>query len=42
MPNYQQAKIYKIVNNVDDEIYVGSTVNRLSKRFSDHKAKAKK
>jgi len=38
MPNYQEGKIYKIVNDVDDEIYVGSTCNTLAKRFGDHKS----
>ena len=30
-PNYQYGKIYTIVNNVDDMIYIGSTCSRLSK-----------
>jgi len=25
MPDYQNGKVYKIVNDVDDEEYVGST-----------------
>eukprot|EP01043_Picozoa_sp_COSAG02_P066139 COSAG02_NODE_10200_length_1996_cov_3.594623_1_plen_169_part_10 len=36
-PNYQYGKIYKIVNNVDDMIYIGSTCSRLSKRLHGHK-----
>ena len=35
---YQHAKVYKLVNNVDDKIYVGSTCNELSKRKYSHKA----
>lgn len=34
-------KIYKIVNDCDDEIYVGSTRNKLSKRMSCHRTCAK-
>ena len=34
---YQNGRIYKIVNNVDDEIYVGSTCLPLSKRLYYHK-----
>ena len=32
-----KAKIYKIVNNVDDKIYIGSTIQPLHKRMADHK-----
>ena len=38
---YKGGKIYKIVNDVDDEIYVGSTCLSLAKRFYNHKQKAK-
>src|ERR1700719_1319123 len=41
MPDYQNGKVYKIVNDTDDEIYVGSTCNTLAKRFGDHKYDAK-
>ena len=35
---YQQGKIYKIWNDVDDKLYVGSTCQKyLTTRFSDHK-----
>ena len=37
MVNYANGKIYKMVNNVDDEIYVGSTCNPLHKRKNGHK-----
>ena len=33
--------IYKIVNNVNDIIYVGQTTENLNKRFFDHKYKSK-
>ena len=42
MPNYQNAKLYKILNSIDDEIYVGSTVNTLSLRMAHHRANAKR
>ena len=31
------ARIYKIVNSVNDEIYVGSTKNELRVRFQQHR-----
>ena len=34
--NYQNGKIYKITNCIDDEVYVGSTCAPLSKRLSKH------
>jgi hypothetical protein len=34
--------IYKIVNDIDDEIYIGSTKNELRKRFHGHKRLAVK
>ena len=42
MPDYSLGKIYKIVNDIDDEIYIGSTADTLSRRFSGHKVKAKR
>ena len=41
MVNYGNGKIYKLVNNVNDKIYIGSTVGPLSKRFQNHKADSK-
>ena len=41
MPNYQNGKIYIILNTIDDEIYVGSTVGTLSNRMSHHRYNAK-
>lgn len=40
--NYQNGKIYKLVNSVDDKLYVGSTTAQLSKRKAWHKDKAKR
>ena len=34
---YSKGKIYVIRNNEDDDLYVGSTTQPLSKRFYDHK-----
>ena len=42
MPDYQQGKIYKILNTIDDEIYVGSTCEVLSRRMSHHRAPLKR
>lgn len=41
MVNYSNGKIYKLVNNVDDKIYVGSTCNLLRVRKYKHKNEAK-
>ena len=41
MVNYADGKIYKLVNNVDNKIYVGSTCNPLRLRKSGHKIKSK-
>lgn len=35
---YLNGKIYKIVNDLDDDIYIGSTTQNLNKRFGDHKS----
>jgi hypothetical protein len=34
--NYQNGKIYKIVSDSTDKIYIGSTCSSLSKRFYEH------
>ena len=39
---YQNGKIYKLINSVDNEIYVGSTYTLLNVRMHKHKAMAKK
>ena len=38
---YMNGKIYKIFNSTDDEIYVGSTVQRLCERMAKHRASIK-
>ena len=42
MSIYNNGKIYKLVNNVDDKIYVGSTCNLLRVRKNQHKIKSKR
>tara|TARA_R110001606_G_scaffold140258_1_gene279016 strand:+ start:31 stop:549 length:519 start_codon:yes stop_codon:yes gene_type:complete len=37
MPNYNNGKIYKIINLENKVIYIGSTTEKLCKRFSNHK-----
>ena len=39
MPNYQNGKIYKLVCDDPEKIYIGSTTQRLSARLSSHKKK---
>ena len=38
MPNYKEAKIYKIINDeMPGLVYYGSTCNNFSKRMCQHK-----
>ena len=39
--NYQNSKIYKLVSDATDAIYIGSTTQSLSKRLSKHKSSYK-
>ena len=41
MVNYKNSKIYKIINDVDSMVYIGSSTAQLSKRFHDHKCRSK-
>ena len=41
MPDYSKGKIYKIVNSVNDKIYIGSTTRTLAQRMGDHRYAAK-
>jgi len=36
MPDYSKGKIYKIINTQNEIIYIGSTIQQLSCRFSHH------
>ena len=38
MPDYSKSKIYVIRNNLNDLVYVGSTVQSLANRFAKHKS----
>ena len=40
--DYNNAQVYKLVNDVDDKVYVGSTCTPLAKRKAQHKSLAKK
>ena len=40
--DYKNGKIYCIRNNIDDNIYVGSTTQSLSKRIAKHREAAKR
>jgi len=42
MVNYRNGKVYRLVNNVDDKEYIGSTCNPLHKRKAGHKKDAAK
>lgn len=37
---YSRGKIYRLVNNVDDEFYIGSTCETLARRKAGHKKRA--
>jgi len=41
MPDYSKGKIYKILNTIDDNVYVGSTVETLSLRMAKHRSHVK-
>ena len=38
MVNYQNSKIYKIVDNTNGNIYIGSTIKTLSQRIAQHRS----
>ena len=38
MPNYQEGKIYQIYNTNNNDIYVGSTTQKLCERMRSHRA----
>ena len=39
---YNNAKVYKLVNTVDETFYIGSTCNTLARRLGQHKTNARK
>jgi hypothetical protein len=42
MNRYNNGKIYKLVNSVDDKIYIGSTCLSLAKSISNHRTMARR
>lgn len=42
MVNYQDGKIYKIIDNTNNNVYVGSTCKNLSSRLADHRTSYKR
>jgi hypothetical protein len=40
--DYQNGKIYKITNCIDNEVYIGSTCSPLTKRWYQHKCECKR
>lgn len=40
--NYQNSVIYKLVNSIDDNIYIGSTTANVKKRISSHRSSSKR
>ena len=42
MTKYANGKIYKMLNTIDDNVYIGSTIQPLSKRMWRHKEDAKR
>ena len=42
MPDYSKGEIYKILNTIDDEIYVGSTIETLGQRMAKHRSDLKR
>ena len=42
MPDYKKSKVYKLVNNLNDHFYIGSTVQPLHKRMGEHRSKHNK
>ncbi len=42
MPNYSNSRVYKIVSDQTDQIYIGSTTQALSRRIAEHRSKYKR
>ena len=38
---YSKGKLYKIINTIDDEIYIGSTTETLGQRMANHRGSRK-
>ena len=37
MPNFQEGKLYKVYNTITEDIYIGSTTQKLCERLSGHR-----
>ena len=37
MPDYAKGEINKVLDTLDDEVYIGSTTQPLSNRMTDHR-----
>ena len=35
--DYSKAKVYKILNDIDEDVYVGATCQSLSQRMAGHR-----
>ena len=42
MSNYSNGKIYKVLNSIDNEVYVGSTIEPICKRMWKHRYDSKR
>ena len=42
MVNYSNGKIYKVINDINGMIYIGSTTQPLARRMSEHRCRCKK
>ena len=42
MPNYQEGKIYKVFNSINNDFYIGSTTRTISYRMKEHRADGKR
>lgn len=40
MPSYQEGKTYKICSTINDDIYIGSTTQKLCERMNCHRKPA--
>ncbi len=41
MEKYNKGKIYKVINSVDEKVYIGSTTQSLSRRMGNHRENCK-
>jgi len=41
MDRYSNGKIYKIINTVDDNVYIGSTTSAIYRRMANHRGKSR-